>query len=164
MMGTHQRVDASRKKRGGWWPMALGVVLVLIGLPVAASGAWLFVSGLSWYYLPAGVGLIITGSLLFKRDSLAFWSYLVTYLMTLAWALWDLGLSGWAEAEQLIAPTVILVLVLSTLPLLHGQIMRVRTGVVAAVVTLFGLVGVMTVGAQSVTSLAAQDLVLIENR
>lgn len=148
---------APREKRGAWWPVAVGSLLMLVGLPIAAVGAWLFVSGLSWYYLPAGIGLFLTGYFLCKRDSSAFWVYLVTYLVTLAWAQWESGLVGWAEAQELIAPTLVLVLVLTTLPLLRGPVMRVRTGVVAAVVTLFGLVGVMTVGGQSISQIAAQE-------
>ncbi|MBE7734572.1 hypothetical protein [Devosia faecipullorum] len=40
--------------------MLIGVVLVLFGLPIAAAGSWLIALGGSRYYLPAGIGRLLT--------------------------------------------------------------------------------------------------------
>lgn len=157
MMASDRGEHAVRSKKGGWWPVLVGIILLVFGLVIAAGGAYLISLGGSWYYLPAGIGLLATAYFLFKRDSSAFWVYLVTYLATLAWALWEAGLNGWAQVPRLVAPTVVLVLVLTTLPMLRGHIFRVRTGVAAAAVTLFGLVGAMTVGGHGMSGIVAQE-------
>ena len=45
--------------RSSWAPIALGVFLVLLGLPQVIGGAWLLSLGGSWYYLPAGIALLV---------------------------------------------------------------------------------------------------------
>ena len=37
------------RKTGHWWPLLLGVVLVLFGLPIAVGGLWLITLGGSWW-------------------------------------------------------------------------------------------------------------------
>src|SRR5215217_1187567 len=114
----------NHKGFGFWWAMFVGVVLLVFGLPIAAGGAWLITLGGSWYYLFAGLGLLVTAYFLFRRELLAFWVYLLTYLGTLAWALWEAGFDGWAQVPRLVAPTVILILMLLTLPVLRGSVRR----------------------------------------
>jgi quinoprotein glucose dehydrogenase len=126
---------------GYWWTMFVALVLLIFGLPIAVGGAWLITLGGSWYYLPAGIGLILTAWFLFRRDITALWVYLITYFATLVWALWEAGFNGWAQVPRLLAPTVVLVLVLTTLPALRGSIRRFGSGAVAAMVTLAGAVG-----------------------
>lgn len=112
--------------------MLLGVVLVAFGAPILGGGVWLIVLGGSWYYLFAGLGLLVTASLLFRRSIAALWAYLLTFAGTLAWALWEAGLDGWAQVPRLVAPTVVLVLVLLTLPVLRGGLPRYRRTIAGA--------------------------------
>jgi quinoprotein glucose dehydrogenase len=104
---------------GYWSVVALAAVFVLFGLPIFLGGGWLIALGGSWYYAFAGAGLLLTGYYLFNHDRTALWVYLVTFLATLAWALWEAGLNGWAQVPRLVAPTVMLVLILCAAPALR---------------------------------------------
>ena len=57
----------TRRGLGSWWAGSVGLVLLLIGLVLAAGGAWLIALGGSWYYLPAGLGLILAGALMMSQ-------------------------------------------------------------------------------------------------
>ena len=50
------------------------------------GGAYLIVLGGSWYYAVAGVALLATAVLLFRRSRLAVWMYLALFAATVAWA------------------------------------------------------------------------------
>jgi quinoprotein glucose dehydrogenase len=151
----------SRHDRNGfgfWWTMLVGVVLLVFGLPVAAGGLWLITLGGSWYYLPAGIGLLATSWFLFRRDVVAVWIYLMTWIATLIWALWEAGLDGWAQVPRLLAPTIMLFLVLSTLPVLRGSIHRFGTGAMAAVLALAGAIGTIGVANHGFQTTIAQEV------
>src|SRR5690606_17985047 len=105
---------------GYWLIMLLALVLALASLPLIGGGAYLMVLGGSWYYLPAGLAILATAILLFRRSRLAVWVYLVTFAVTIAWALWESGFNGWAQIPRLVAPAVVLVLLLLCLPGLRG--------------------------------------------
>jgi quinoprotein glucose dehydrogenase len=107
-----------RRGLGFWLLLLLGAVLALIGLVLAIGGAWLLALGGSFYYLPAGIGLIVSGVLIARRRPAGAWVYLAIFLLTLAWALWESGLDGWALVPRVVAPTVLLLLVLLALPAL----------------------------------------------
>ncbi|MDP2084911.1 MAG: PQQ-binding-like beta-propeller repeat protein [Gemmobacter sp.] len=111
------RVYANRPTSAGrWWRYFVALLLVIVGVPLAAGGAYLIFLGGSWYYLPAGLGLVLTAWYLFRGDMAAVWIYLITFVATVIWALWEAGLNGWAQVPRLVAPTVVLVLVLTTIP------------------------------------------------
>lgn len=95
-----------------WGVMALGVIFALIGLVLAGGGAWLLVLGGSPYYLLAGLGLLISGFFLFRRDATGVWIYVAVWIATLIWAFWEVGLNGWALLPRVFAPSVLLVLAL----------------------------------------------------
>lgn len=97
---------------------ALGVLFVLIGLVLTIGGGWLIAVGGSWYYLLAGLGLVISGGLLVSRRLLGAWVYVGVFVLTVLWALWEVGLNGWALVPRVIAPAVLLALVLAALPAL----------------------------------------------
>jgi quinoprotein glucose dehydrogenase len=156
-MATHDLSHRDRKGIGFWWTMLVGIVLVIFGLPIAAGGVWLIALGGSWYYLPAGIGLLLTAYFLFRRDMTAIWVYLITYVATLIWALWEAGFNGWAQVPRLVAPTVVLLLVLSTIPMLRGSIRRYGTGMAAAAVTLAGAFGAINVAQYGVEPSYAQE-------
>lgn len=120
-----------------WWRILVGLVIGLFGIPIAAGGLWLIALGGSWYYLPAGIGLLLTAWFLLRGEIAGVWVYLAVYLGTLIWALWEAGMNGWAQVPRLVAPTVVLLLVLTTIPALRGPSLR-RAGVwVAAGIALF---------------------------
>ncbi|TPL54695.1 glucose/quinate/shikimate family membrane-bound PQQ-dependent dehydrogenase [Mesorhizobium sp. B2-4-6] len=71
------------------------LVLFLIGLILGGGGIWLAVLGGSWYYLIAGVIFVITAWLLFRRRSTSLWLYALFVLVTLCWAVWEIGFDWW---------------------------------------------------------------------
>lgn len=156
-MADHMPSPSTRRTFGYWWSIFLGIVLVLFGLPIAAGGAWLIALGGSWYYLPAGLGLLVTAYFLFRHQTTAFWVYLVVFVATIAWALWEAGFNGWAQVPRLVAPTLIFILMLLTLPALKNSHRRIPTGVTAALAVLVAGIGSVTIMHGGSGSLVAQE-------
>ncbi|WP_206026894.1 hypothetical protein [Jiella endophytica] len=117
--------DGTTRRGAGYWAVVvLAVVIVLFGLPILGGGAYLAWLGGSWYYVFAGIGLILTAWFLVQASMAAVWVYLVTWLGTLVWAFWEKGFDWWAQVPRLVAPTVILLLVLLTIPVLRNAAAR----------------------------------------
>lgn len=146
-------IPPTRERRGiGFWlTMLLAVLIIIVGVPILFGGAWLTTLGGSWYYLFAGLGLVLTAYFLFRRSMLAIWIYLATFVGTLIWALWEAGLDGWAQVPRLVAPTIILVLVLLTIPVLRNQF---RIGSERAIA---GVAGLVALGAATSVLLFGQE-------
>jgi quinoprotein glucose dehydrogenase len=72
----------------------------LLGLALAAGGAWLIGLGGSWAYLPAGLGLAVTGGLLIARRRAALWVYAAVLIGTLGWAVIEVGFDWWPLAAR----------------------------------------------------------------
>lgn len=142
---------------GFWWTMFVAIVLLVFGLPIAAGGFWLITLGGSWYYLPAGIGLLLTAWFLMQRSMTGVWVYLLTYAVTLAWALWEAGFDSWAQVPRLVAPTVVLILVLSTIPVLRGSVRQFGQAMAAALVLAGGL-GIIGVANRGVETSYAQEV------
>src|ERR1044072_4681385 len=102
---------SDRARGGGLATAALAVVLILIGVVLVAGGVWLITLGGSWYYALAGIGLIASGGLMLRRKSLGGFLYLGVFALTVLWALWEVGLNGWALLPRLFGPAVLAVLV-----------------------------------------------------
>ena len=130
---------------GFWATMAVGVIILLFGLAILIGGVWLIALGGSWYYAFAGVGLVCTALFLFRRSMLAVWVYLLTFIATVIWAVWEVGFDGWAQVPRLVAPTVVLVLVLMLIPALRGRRSSPRGAVAAAIAGMFALAGSIAV-------------------
>ena len=106
---------------GFWWCAVLGFVLILLGLGLGVGGAWLLTLGGTWYYLAAGVGLLISGALIARRNSLGAWIYVLTWLVTVVWAYSEVGFDGWGLLPRDFGPTIVLVVVLLSLPAMRGH-------------------------------------------
>ncbi|MCQ0988780.1 hypothetical protein [Jiella marina] len=111
--------NSARRGVGYWAVVVLAIVLVLFGLPIFGGGVYLAWLGGSWYYVFAGLGLLATAWFLVRASMLAVWIYLLTFIFTVVWAFWEKGFDWWAQVPRLVAPTVILVLVLATIPVLR---------------------------------------------
>ena len=123
------------------WPArVMGVILLLIGLVLAAGGIQLLVLGGSLYYALAGLGLIIAGVLMVRRSVAGVWVYFAVFLATVVWALWEVGLDGWALIPRLVGPSVLLVPVLLCAPMLTVDRRPRRFAWRALLVSLAGLV------------------------
>lgn len=113
----------------------VALVMLVAGVVIAAGGAWLIALGGSWYYLPAGLGLVVSAFLLFRRDMAGFWLYLLVFALTVVWALWERGFNAWAQVPRLFGPAVLLVLVLIALPVLTAS-RRIRRAALMSVAVL----------------------------
>jgi quinoprotein glucose dehydrogenase len=141
-----------------WWTMLVGAVLVLFGLPIFGGGVWLIILGGSWYYLLAGIGLLATAYFLFRRELTAVWIYGLTYLGTVIWALWEAGLDGWAQVPRLVAPTVVLILVLTTIRSLRRPERTDRSALAGTTAFIAGLVACIAVAGGPSPNLHAQEV------
>ncbi|WP_198598291.1 hypothetical protein [Mangrovicella endophytica] len=104
---------------GYWGTLAVAVVILAFGIPIFLGGIWLALLGGSWYYVFAGLGLLLTAIYLFRFSMTAVSIYAITFVGTLIWAFWEAGFDWWAQVPRLVAPTVVLVLVLLTIPVLR---------------------------------------------
>ncbi len=88
-------------------PRILAFVLTIVGLVLLVGGAKLLSLGGSPYY--AATGLLLLGSAIaFWRGSRwGAWLYLAMLAITAVWALWEVGLDGWALMPRLVGPLVI---------------------------------------------------------
>lgn len=132
MVGTNRGASRTFSKGAGYWAvMALAGALIVVGGMLLAGGVWLIALGGSWYYAPAGLGLIVSGLLMMSGRMAGVWIYVLVYAGTAVWAFWEKGLDGWAQVPRLVAPTVILVLVLLSIPVLRRKPYRRTAGAVA---------------------------------
>jgi quinoprotein glucose dehydrogenase len=76
------------------------MIIGLLGLASAAGGLWLAALGGSWYYLGAGLAMLVTAYLLWRRHAAALWLYALLTLATLAWSVWEAGLDWWPLAAR----------------------------------------------------------------
>lgn len=143
---------------GYWAVIVLALVMVLFGLPIMGGGIWLLSLGGSFYYAIAGFGLLASAFFLFRHSIAGVWIYLATFAFTLVWALWEAGLNGWAQVPRLVAPTVILALVLLTIPALRGRLGMPRGAYAAAATGIVALgASVMALTSVRETTLVAQE-------
>jgi quinate dehydrogenase (quinone) len=105
------------KRRSGF-AIITGFILVVVGLPIAYGGGVLIGLGGSFYYLPAGIGLIASGLLLAMQRSRGAWFYGIVYLGTLMWAVAEVGVDFWPLVPRVAAPTVLALLVFVSMALL----------------------------------------------
>ena len=78
----------------------LAAIFFLAGLALGGGGIWLIALGGSWIYLFLGAGFIATGIFLWLESLVALWLYAAIVLLTLVWALWEVGLDWWALAPR----------------------------------------------------------------
>src|SRR4051794_22430706 len=81
-------------------PVVLAVIMALLGLALTVGGGWLVALQGSWYYLLAGLVMLVTAWLLWRRQLAALWLYALLTAATLAWAVWEAGLDWWPLAAR----------------------------------------------------------------
>jgi quinoprotein glucose dehydrogenase len=82
----------------------LASILLLIGLALAIPGVELLRLGGSAYYVVAGILSFASGILLWQRSKAGAWLYALLLAGTIGWALWEVGLDGWALLPRIAGP------------------------------------------------------------
>lgn len=75
--------------------------MLVLGALMSIGGAYLALLGGSWYYLVAGVGLLVAAALVFTRRRAAIWLYAVLLLGTLLWTLYEVRFDWWQLAPRI---------------------------------------------------------------
>ena len=119
-MPEHSR-HSSAAQAGRWAVMVLAFVLAVIGIAMLGGGIYLIVLGGSWYYALAGLLLIVSAGFLFRLDRMGAMVYVALWVLTLLWTIWEVGFEWWAWVPRMVAPSVLLVLVLLSLPALSQR-------------------------------------------
>lgn len=88
-------------------PRVFAVVLILIGLTLAVGGLRLVTLGGSFYYVLAGIAVLASGALLWRRDRRGSLVYGLLLAATVLWSLYEVGTDLWALAPRLLALLVI---------------------------------------------------------
>ncbi len=112
----HRR-DANGLAHG--WTLFMAALLGLIGLALLAGGVWLIALGGSWYQAIAGLGPIGSAAFLFMAQLAGIWVYLMVWIGTWIWAVWEVGFDLWPLVWRVAAPTVLLLFLLPGLPYLR---------------------------------------------
>jgi len=104
--------ESSSAERGRLFPLVMAIIVGLLGLWLTGFGAYLAALGGSLYYVLAGIGLIATAVLLFRRNAAALIVYAVVLAGTLIWAIAEVGLDFWQLSPRgnLIMPIAVLLL------------------------------------------------------
>lgn len=101
-----------------YWLYLLGLVVAVVGLIFILGGAQLIALGGSWYFLIAGVAILASGVQIFRRRPSGVWLFLLAFMGTLVWALWEVGLDYWGLISRLLAMAVGAAVVQLSLPLM----------------------------------------------
>lgn len=84
--------------------IAFLILLLITGAALAALGTQLVTLGGSPWYLVSGIVMLVTAVLGFRRSATSIWLFWAFLLANLVWALWEVGLDGWALAPRLAMP------------------------------------------------------------
>ncbi|MEW9617872.1 glucose/quinate/shikimate family membrane-bound PQQ-dependent dehydrogenase [Shinella sp. S4-D37] len=85
------------------WLVLLGAIIVAAGLFFTVAGGRLASLGGSFYFVVAGVFLLSSGFLIARRRPSGALLFGLVFLVTVAWALWDVGLTFWPLNSRLLA-------------------------------------------------------------
>lgn len=126
---------------GRLWLILLGAIITLAGLFFAIGGGKLVSLGGSWYFLLAGIGLVIAGLLIARRKPLGALLFGLVFVLSVVWAIWDAGFEFWPLISRLLAIAVGSIVVALSFPLLRRSADRTPAYGVS-----FGLAVVLAIG------------------
>lgn len=92
--------------------LIIGICEALIAVILLIGGVWLATLGGSLYYLITGTAMLASALLLMRGNIIGGWIYIAVFLLTIIWALWEVGPNGWALVPRVIAPLVMLMAIL----------------------------------------------------
>ncbi|MCX5617751.1 glycerol dehydrogenase [Bombella sp. TMW 2.2543] len=95
---------------------ALALLILLFGLYFVIFGTWLIILGGSLYYTLCGILLCASGVYLFRRDVLGAWLYLLAWVLTIPWTIYEVGFDFWGWLPRLFGPSLLAIAVAACLP------------------------------------------------
>lgn len=98
--------EAGESRLRHFFRLAYCVVLAAIGLSLAFGGVVLAFAGGSPYYLLLGIASLASSALIWRRERSGPRLYAAMLVVTLAWALWEVGFDAWGLVPRLVAPFV----------------------------------------------------------
>jgi quinate dehydrogenase (quinone) len=119
----------------------LGLVLLATGLFFAIGGGKLVALGGSWYFLIAGIVTVLSAIQFFRRKSSAVVLFLLMFVGTLIWSLFDAGIEFWPLVSRLMVPTGLMIVAFLLWPAL-----RKREGKSSLAKPAYGLSALLAVG------------------
>ncbi|MDE1188267.1 MAG: membrane-bound PQQ-dependent dehydrogenase, glucose/quinate/shikimate family [Pantoea sp.] len=99
----------------------VGIGLILLGLALAAGGAYLISLGGSWFYLPAGIAMAGSGLGFFRAKAWAVYLSWALLIVSLIWAFSEVGSDFWQLVPRTIAFLIIALLATLFSPLLKNN-------------------------------------------
>ncbi|OLO09465.1 pyrroloquinoline quinone-dependent dehydrogenase [Salinicola sp. MH3R3-1] len=124
---------------GAIFAKLVGIIVALVGLALGAGGAYLATLGGSWYYLIAGILMLIAGIQLFRGRISGAGIYGIVFIGTFLWAAWESGLNYWRWIPRLDVVLILAILVALVTPALRGGPSR-KAGFSVAGVLFLGLI------------------------
>lgn len=97
----------------------MAIILLLCALPLIVGGGYLVSLSGSWYYLIAGLLLLISSLLLFKGKRTGLAIFFVLYIATFFWTLYESGSDYWGWIPRMSVLTVLALLLSLTIPALN---------------------------------------------
>ena len=88
-------------------PRIFAAILILIGLTLAVGGVRLVTLGGSFYYVLAGLAILASAVLLWRRDRRGSLVYGLLLAATVLWSFYEVGVDLWALAPRVLALLVI---------------------------------------------------------
>lgn len=135
---------SENKAGSSWapWPLWLIVALMVIGGGYLLYGGIQLISlGGSWYFAPTGAALLLSAYLVARRNVQGLYVFLVVFVASIAWSLWEVGIQFWPLVSRLVAPAVLGLLLFLAAPALTrgGRRISKGTSLAAVAVLLVGL-------------------------
>ncbi|EFE94491.1 quinate/shikimate dehydrogenase (pyrroloquinoline-quinone), partial [Serratia odorifera DSM 4582] len=122
----------------------LGIILAVTGLFFTIAGGKLAALGGSWYFIIAGVVTLLAAIQFFRGKSSAVVLFLLVFVGTLIWSLFDAGLDFWPLVSRLMVPTGLTLLALLSWPSLRkaeGKTPLAKASYLLSAVLAVGMVG-----------------------
>jgi len=101
------------------WSVLFGLVLLAIGLFFAIGGGKLVALGGSWYFIIAGIFMLLSAIQFFRRKSSAVTLFILVFVGTLIWSLFDAGWHFWQLVSRLMVPAGLMLVAFLTWPALR---------------------------------------------
>lgn len=119
-----------------WSFRILGLIFLIIGVVLAVGGVKLALLGGSLYYGIIGLFLVASGILTVQGRVEGLYLYILAFLITLVWSLWEVRLDGWALVPRLVGPFLLLFLAIWMMPWRFPSGRSTRRGLVAGLAAL----------------------------